>query len=63
MQHVHVHVHVQHVQHVHVQAFYVDCTFVADEALHAAEGVAWSGVAIPAETEQMLTLLTKPPAG
>jgi hypothetical protein len=51
------------VQHVHVQAFYVDCTFVADEALHAAEGVAWSGVAIPAETEQMLTLLTKPPAG
>ena len=36
---------------------------MADEALHAAEGVAWAGVAIPAETEQMLTLLTKPPAG
>ena len=33
------------------------------QALHAAEGVVWSGVAIPAETEQMLSLLTKPPAG
>ena len=45
------------------QAFYVDCTFVADEALHSAEGVAWAGVAVPQEADEMIALLTKPPAG